>query len=99
MKKDDLETLENLLGEGCSSNGSSTSSERDGQPDRKRIKTDAGTTDTDTRINTDPLEVDGSVLMVARMGLFETLTDLETWHQVKKLKDIEKLYRGGRLLA
>ncbi|KAI0276565.1 hypothetical protein BGY98DRAFT_985034 [Russula aff. rugulosa BPL654] len=36
---------------------------------------------------------------IARMGLFETLTDVESCRQVKKLKEIEKLYRSGRLLA
>jgi len=87
--------LEDLLGGGCSSgSGSNTSSDRDGQPDRKRMKMD---TDTDTRISTDRLEVDGSVSMVARMGLFETLTNPESFRQVKKLKEIEKLYRRGRL--
>jgi hypothetical protein len=96
-EKDDLVTLENLFGEGgCSSRSTATSSDRDGQPDRKRMKTDA---DTDTRINTDRLEVDEPVLMVARMGLVEALTDVESWRQVKKLKDIKKLYRSGRRLA
>ncbi|KAF8502116.1 hypothetical protein F5888DRAFT_1669362, partial [Russula emetica] len=94
-EKDDSEMLEGLLGGGCSSgSGSNTSSDRDGQPDRKRMKMD---TDTDTRISTDRLEVDGSVSMVARMGLFETLTNPESFRQVKKLKEIEKLYRRGRL--
>ena len=94
---DDSEALEeDLLGRGCSS-GSGTSSDRDGQPDRKRMK--MGTDTTDTRVNTDRLEVDESVLIVARMGLFETLTDVESCRQVKKLKEIEKLYRSGRLLA
>ena len=104
-EKDESEALEELLGEssctasgGCNPGGSGssgTSSDRDGQPDRKRMKTD---TDADTRISTDPLEVDESVLIVARMGLFETLTDAESCRQVKKLKEIEKLYRSGRLL-
>ena len=97
-EKDELETMEDLLGGGSSGSGSSsrTSSDRDGQPDRKRVKTDADS-DADTRINTDRLEVDDSVLMVARMGLFETLTDAESCRQVKKLKEIERLYRSGRL--
>ena len=91
--EDETDDLEDLGG-GCSSG--STSSDGDGQPDRKRMKTD---TDTDTRVNTDRLEVDESFLIVARMGLFETLTDVESWRQVKKLKEIEKLYRNDRLLA
>ena len=91
-EEDQSETLEDLLG--CCSSGSRTGNDRDGQPDRKRMKTDA---DTDTRISTDRVEVDESVLMVARMGLFETLTDVESYRQVKKLKEIQKLYRGGRL--
>jgi hypothetical protein len=97
-EKDDLERLENLLGEpegGCSGS-SSSDRDRDGEPDRKRMKKDA---DTDTRINTDRLEVDEPVLMVARMGLVEPLTDAESWRQVKKLKDIKKLYRSGSLIA
>jgi hypothetical protein len=94
-EKDDLETMEVLIG-GCSGSGSSgrTSSDRDGQPDRKRMKTDK---DTDTRISTDPLEVDDSVLIVARAGIFAKLSDEESCHQVKKLKQIERLYRSGRL--
>jgi hypothetical protein len=108
-EKDKSETLEELRGGSCytasggcnpsgsgSSSSSRTSRDRDGQPDRKRMKTDTG--DSDTRISTDPLEVDESVLIVARMGLFETLTDAESCRQVKKLKEIEKLYRSGRLL-
>lgn len=99
-EKDDSETLEELLGgSGCSSSGGcnpsssgNSSGDDDGQPDRKRIKTD-----TDTRISTDQLEVDEPILMVARMGLFETLTDVESCRQVKKLKEIERLYRSGRL--
>ena len=90
-EKDDSETLEHLLGEGCS--GGNTNNDRDGQPDRKRIKTE-----TDTRISTDPLEVDTSVLIVARHGIVETLTDVQSWCQVKKLKEIEKLHRAGRRL-
>ena len=98
-ENEDSETLEVLLGGDCS-NGSSTGSDRDGQPDRKRTKTDLDAdASTDTRISTDRLEVDSSVLMVARMGLFETLTDAESCRQVKKLKEIEKLYRSGRFLA
>jgi hypothetical protein len=96
-EKDDSETLEELFGGSSSSGGCnpSNSGDGDGQPDRKRIKTD---TDTHTRISTDPLEVDESVSMVARMGLFETLTDVESCRQVKKLKEIERLYRrSGRL--
>ena len=93
---DESETLAHLLGDVGSSSGSGsyTSSDCDGQPDRKRTKTD---TDTDSGINTDPLEVDPSVLIVARMGIFNTLTDVEGCRQVKKLKEIEKLYRSGRL--
>ena len=86
-EKDDSEVLEHL-GEGCS--GGNT---RNGQPDRKRVKTE-----TDTRISTDPLEVDTTVLIVARHGIFETLTDVQSWFQVKKLKEIEKLHRAGRHL-
>jgi len=98
-EKDESEALEELLGGsstgGCNPSSSSrTSSDCDGQPDRKRVKTD---TDTDTRISTDPLEVDDMILMVARRGLFDTLTDAESCRQVKKLKEIEKLYRSGRL--
>jgi hypothetical protein len=89
-EKEDSETLEVLLGEGCGG-GSSISSDRDGQPDRKRMKTDTAW-DTDTRISTDRLEVDAPC-----MGLFETLTDAESCRQIKKLKEIEKLYRSGRL--
>jgi hypothetical protein len=100
-EKDELETMEDLLGGGSGGGGSGsgssrTSSDRDGRPDRKRVKTDADA-DTDTRISTDRLEVDDSVSMVARMGLFETLTDAESCRQVKKLKEIERLYRSGRL--
>jgi hypothetical protein len=95
-EKDDSETLEVLLGGGCSG-GSSISSDRDGQPDRKRMKTDtARDTALDTRISTDRLEVDAPFSMVACRGLFETLTDTESCRQVKKLKEIEKLYRSGR---
>lgn len=82
-ERDNSETLE---GEGGS--GSGTSSDGDGQPDRKRMKMD-----TDTTISTDPFEVDSRFLIVARHGLFERLTDKESHRQVKKLKEIEKLYR------
>jgi hypothetical protein len=94
-EKDDSETLEELFGGSSGSGGCnpSSSGDGDGQPDRKRIKTD---TDTHTRISTDPLEVDEPVLMVARMGLFDTLTDVESSRQVKKLKEIQRLYRSGR---
>jgi hypothetical protein len=91
-EKDDSETTEDLLGRCGSSSRTTGSGDRDGQPDRKRMKTD---TDTDTRISTE-LEVDGEVLIVARRGIFETLTDEESCRQVKKLKEIEKLYRSGR---
>jgi hypothetical protein len=90
-EKDDSEALEDLLGGGRSSGSGTSTSDRDGQPDRKRMKTG-----TDTRINTDRLEVDEPFLIVARMGLFETLTDVESCRQVKKLKEIEKLHRSGR---
>lgn len=83
------EALERLLlGEGGSGHNPSTSG-RDGQPDRKRIKTD-------TRINTDRLEVDEDILMLARMGLVEELTPLQRRRQNEKLKAIQKLYRSGR---
>jgi hypothetical protein len=99
-ERDAAETLGELFGgsSGSSSGGcnpGSSSNDREGQPDHKRMKTD---TDTDTRVSTDQLEVDEPILMVARMGLFETLTDAESCGQVKKLKEIEKLYRSsGRL--
>ena len=81
------EALERLLlGEGGSGHIPSTS-DRDGQPDRKRIKTDS-------RINTDPLEVDEDILMLARMGLVEELTPLQRRRQNEKLKAIQKLYRS-----
>jgi hypothetical protein len=91
--EEDEALLENLLGEGGSGSGHhnpNTSGRDDGRPDRKRVKTD-------TRISTDRLEdVDADVLMVARMGLVEELTDLERRRQIEKLKAIQKLYRSGR---
>lgn len=90
---DDLETLEILFGEGSGS-GNSTSSDRDGQPDRKRLKTDA---DTDTTIDPDRLEVDEPASMVAPMCPCPSI-ELLSGPPVKKLKEIEKLYRSGRLL-
>lgn len=100
-ERDAAETLGELLGAGSSggcdpSSSSSSGSDREGQPDRKRMKTDK---DTDTRFSTDPLEVDEPALMMARMGFFETLTDAESFLQVRKLKELEKLYRCGRLLV
>jgi hypothetical protein len=91
--EEDEALLESLLGEGSSGRGGGhdpNSSGRDGRPDRKRTRTD-------TRISTDRLDgVDADVLMVARMGLVEELTDGERRRQAEKLKAIQKLYRSGR---
>ena len=92
MRDDD-----DIPGGDCSGGSGTSSSDRDAQPDRKRMKTGADATD--TRISTDRLEVDEPFLIVARMGLFETLTDVESCRQVKKLKEIEKLHRSGRRLS
>jgi hypothetical protein len=89
-EEDEL-VLEDLFGEGSGSGQNpNTSGRDDGEPDRKRTKTDIA-------ISTDRLEgIDADVLMVARMGLAEEMTDLERRRQLEKLKAIQKLYRSGR---
>jgi hypothetical protein len=87
------------LGEGCGSGsgsgcGPSTSSCRerdcDGEPDRKRMKTDKK--DRATKINTDRLEgMDPGVLIVAHVGFVEVPTNEERFRHAKKLKETEKL--------
>ena len=86
LADDEEEALERLLlGE-----GSSGTSSRDGEPDRKRIKTD-------TTINTDRLlNLSPAAVLFARVGLAERLTPDEHRRQTEKLKAIQKLYRSGR---
>jgi hypothetical protein len=99
-EEDENENDDSELGGDCSSGSSSgtRTSDRDGQPDRKRLKTGRDTTD--TRFSTDRLEgVDDEILIAARAGLVETLTDVESFRQVKKLKEIEKLHRIARRLS
>ena len=82
-EKDESETLEYPLGEDCSSGSGG------------RNPNSAGT---GTGTSSDRDGQPDRKRMKTRMGLVETLTDAESWRPVKKLKNIVKLYRGGRLL-
>jgi hypothetical protein len=93
--KDDRETLEILFGnsEGSSSGASSSSnsSDRDGQPNRKRMKTDAGT---DERINTDQSVANEWLSMIARLRFIRK----SGWSQAKRLRETKKLHHKALLL-